>query len=133
MLNLIVIALYIGAMLGIGWYAKRRTRNEEEFLVAGRRLGPFLYAGTMAAVAFGRPLRWAPPSAPPPGSDADAAARAKAQAAVAASNDPGRLRLLLARKAQRHRHGGQRRQGLPEQAALDDQPLTGPRSQAPSG
>lgn len=53
MLNLIVIALYIGAMLGIGWYAKRRTRNEEEFLVAGRRLGPFLYAGTMAAVVLG--------------------------------------------------------------------------------
>ena len=52
-MDLIVIALYIGAMLGIGWYAKRRTRNEEEFLVAGRRLGPFLYAGTMAAVVLG--------------------------------------------------------------------------------
>src|SRR5262245_50096609 len=53
MMDLIVIALYIGAMLGIGWYGKRRTRNEEEFLVAGRRLGPFLYAGTMAAVVLG--------------------------------------------------------------------------------
>ncbi len=52
-MDLIVIALYIGAMLGIGWYAKRRTRNEEEFLVAGRRLGPLLYAGTMAAVVLG--------------------------------------------------------------------------------
>src|SRR3954465_3043976 len=52
-MNLVVIALYIGAMLGIGWYAKRRTQNDEEFLVAGRRLGPFLYAGTMAAVVLG--------------------------------------------------------------------------------
>jgi SSS family solute:Na+ symporter len=52
-MDLVVIALYIGAMLGIGWYAKRRTKNEEEFLVAGRRLGPFLYAGTMAAVVLG--------------------------------------------------------------------------------
>lgn len=52
-MDLIVIAIYIGAMLGIGWYAKRRTRNEEEFLVAGRRLGPFMYAGTMAAVVLG--------------------------------------------------------------------------------
>jgi SSS family solute:Na+ symporter len=52
-MNLIVIALYIGAMIAIGWYAKRRVKSETEFLVAGRRLGPFLYAGTMAAVVLG--------------------------------------------------------------------------------
>jgi SSS family solute:Na+ symporter len=52
-MNLTVIALYIGAMIAIGWYAKRRVRNETEFLVAGRRLGPLLYAGTMAAVVLG--------------------------------------------------------------------------------
>ena len=52
-MNLVVIALYIGAMLGIGWYAKRRAKSEADFLVAGRRLGPFLYAGTMAAVVLG--------------------------------------------------------------------------------
>src|SRR6201991_1120886 len=52
-MDLIVIVLYIGAMLGIGWYAKRRATNEEDFLVAGRRLGPMLYTGTMAAVVLG--------------------------------------------------------------------------------
>ena len=52
-MDLAVIALYIGAMLGIGWYAKRRAKSEADFLVAGRRLGPFLYAGTMAAVVLG--------------------------------------------------------------------------------
>jgi len=52
-MNLVVIALYIAAMLGIGVYARRRAKNEEEFLVAGRRLGPMLYAGTMAAVVLG--------------------------------------------------------------------------------
>src|SRR6185312_11346981 len=52
-MNLVVIALYIGAMLGIGVYARRRAKSEEEFLVAGRRLGPMLYAGTMAAVVLG--------------------------------------------------------------------------------
>ena len=43
----------MGTMLAIGWYAKRRATNEEDFLVAGRRLGPLLYAGTMAAVVLG--------------------------------------------------------------------------------
>ena len=52
-MDLVVIALYMLAMLGVGWYAKRRARNEEDFLVAGRRLGPLLYAGTMAAVVLG--------------------------------------------------------------------------------
>jgi SSS family solute:Na+ symporter len=52
-MNLIVIAIYIGAMIGIGWYAKRRVKSETEFLVAGRRLGPLLYAGTMSAIVLG--------------------------------------------------------------------------------
>ena len=52
-MDLIVIAIYMLSMLGIAWYSKRRARSEEEFLVAGRRLGPFLYAGTMAAIVLG--------------------------------------------------------------------------------
>lgn len=52
-MDLVVIALYLGTMLAIGWYARRRATNEEDFLVAGRRLGPLLYAGTMAAVVLG--------------------------------------------------------------------------------
>lgn len=52
-MDLIVIAIYMGAMLGIGWYSKRRAQTESDFLVAGRRLGPMLYAGTMAALVMG--------------------------------------------------------------------------------
>lgn len=52
-MDFIVIAIYMAAMLGIGWYAKRRAQTESDFLVAGRRLGPTLYAGTMAAVVMG--------------------------------------------------------------------------------
>ncbi len=52
-MDLVVIALYIGAMIGIGFYAKTRATTESDFLVAGRRLGPLLYSGTMAAVVLG--------------------------------------------------------------------------------
>lgn len=48
-----VIAIYMLGMIGIGWYAKRRAQTEADFLVAGRRLGPALYAGTMAALVMG--------------------------------------------------------------------------------
>jgi solute:Na+ symporter, SSS family len=53
MLDFVVIALYILGMIGIGLWATKRSKNEEDFLVAGRRLGPTLYAGTMAAVVLG--------------------------------------------------------------------------------
>ena len=52
-MDLIVIAVYIGAMIGIGFYAKGKAKSESDFLVAGRRLGPVLYSGTMAAVVIG--------------------------------------------------------------------------------
>src|SRR6478609_1295489 len=52
-MDLVVIAVYIGAMIGIGFYAKGRAKSESDFLVAGGRLGPMLYAGTMAAVVLG--------------------------------------------------------------------------------
>jgi SSS family solute:Na+ symporter len=39
--------------LAFGWWGKFRTKNNSDFLVAGRRLGPFLYTGTMAAVVLG--------------------------------------------------------------------------------
>ena len=41
-MDLVVIAVYIGAMIGIGFYAKGRAKSESDFLVAGRRLGPLL-------------------------------------------------------------------------------------------
>ena len=52
-MNFAVIALYMAVMIGVGWYAKRRAKSEADFLVAGRRLGPMLYAGTMAALVMG--------------------------------------------------------------------------------
>jgi SSS family solute:Na+ symporter len=52
-MDFVVIALYMLAMVGVGWWAKRRAKSEADFLVAGRRLGPTLYAGTMAALVMG--------------------------------------------------------------------------------
>lgn len=52
-MDLLVITLYMAGMIGIGWYAKLRARTQSEFLVAGRRLGPMFYAGTLAALVMG--------------------------------------------------------------------------------
>lgn len=52
-LNIAIVVLYLVAMLAFGWWGKSRTKNNSDYLVAGRRLGPFLYTGTMAAVVLG--------------------------------------------------------------------------------
>ncbi|RYE74995.1 MAG: sodium:solute symporter, partial [Myxococcales bacterium] len=52
-LDLLVIALYMLGMIGIGFWAKSRARTQSDFLVAGRRLGPLFYAGTLAALVMG--------------------------------------------------------------------------------
>ncbi|MHA7264245.1 sodium:solute symporter family protein [Arthrobacter sp. TMN-37] len=52
-LNAAIVVVYLVAMLGFGWWGKSRTRNASDYLVAGRRLGPLLYTGTMAAVVLG--------------------------------------------------------------------------------
>lgn len=52
-MDLLVIALYMAGMIGIGWYAKARAKTQADFLVAGRRLGPVFYAGTLAALVMG--------------------------------------------------------------------------------
>ncbi|MET4589649.1 sodium:solute symporter [Arthrobacter sp. 754] len=52
-INIAIVVVYLIAMLAFGWWGKSRTRNNSDFLVAGRRLGPFLYTGTMAAVVLG--------------------------------------------------------------------------------
>jgi SSS family solute:Na+ symporter len=49
----VVIALYIAAMVGIGWFGLRLARTKSDYLVAGRRLGGFMYSGTMSAVVLG--------------------------------------------------------------------------------
>lgn len=48
-----VIVVYLAGMLAMGWWGMRRARSKAEFLVAGRRLGPGMYSGTMAAIVLG--------------------------------------------------------------------------------
>jgi SSS family solute:Na+ symporter len=48
-----IVVAYLVAMIAFGFWGKRRARTEADFLVAGRRLGPLLYAGTMSALVLG--------------------------------------------------------------------------------
>ena len=48
-----VIVVYLAGMLAMGWWGMRRAKSKSEFLVAGRRLGPVMYSGTMAAIVLG--------------------------------------------------------------------------------
>ena len=50
---LVIVAIYLTGMLLIGWYASRRIRANDDFMVAGRRLGPVMMAGTLAATEVG--------------------------------------------------------------------------------
>ncbi|CAE6909881.1 MULTISPECIES: sodium:solute symporter [Pseudomonas] len=52
-LDIVVILLYVAAMLGLGFYGMRRAKTREDYLVAGRNLGPGFYMGTMAATVLG--------------------------------------------------------------------------------
>lgn len=52
-LDIVVILAYIAVMLGFGYIGYKRARNTDEYLVAGRRLGPLFYVGTLAAVVLG--------------------------------------------------------------------------------
>ena len=55
-MNTIVVCIvlaYLGIMLLIGWIASKQISSNEDFLVAGRRLGPVLMAGTLAATEIG--------------------------------------------------------------------------------
>lgn len=50
---IIIVAVYLIAMLLIGWYSYTKISSNEDFMVAGRRLGPVLMAGTLAATEIG--------------------------------------------------------------------------------
>lgn len=52
-LDILVVAIYIVGMLLLGWLGMRRASSREEYLVAGRNLGPAFYMGTMAATVLG--------------------------------------------------------------------------------
>ncbi|MCY1278082.1 Sodium/glucose cotransporter [compost metagenome] len=45
--------VYVLAMAGLGWWGMRKAKTQDDFLVAGRRLGPGLYLGTLSAVVLG--------------------------------------------------------------------------------
>src|SRR5215216_412212 len=53
LLDYLVIALYFAVMIGAGYWGLRRARSAEDYLVAGRRLGLFMYVGTLSAVVLG--------------------------------------------------------------------------------
>ncbi len=52
-LDLIVVLLYATGMIALGWYGMRRAKTRDDYLVAGRNLGPGFYLGTMAATVLG--------------------------------------------------------------------------------
>src|SRR6478735_12255364 len=52
-MDVAVVIVYILAMVAFGFWGKRKATTQSDFLVAGRRLGPFLYSGTMAAIVLG--------------------------------------------------------------------------------
>lgn len=49
----VIVVIYLLAMLFIGWYSSTKITSNTDFMVAGRRLGPFLMAGTLAATEIG--------------------------------------------------------------------------------
>lgn len=52
-LDLIVVLLYATGMIALGCYGMRRAKTRDDYLVAGRNLGPGFYLGTMAATVLG--------------------------------------------------------------------------------
>ena len=49
----IIVIVYLLFMLWIGWYSSTKISTNTDFMVAGRRLGPLLMAGTLAATEIG--------------------------------------------------------------------------------
>lgn len=48
-----IVIIYLICMLLIGYLSSTKIKSNEDFMVAGRRLGPFLMAGTLAATEIG--------------------------------------------------------------------------------
>lgn len=49
----IIILVYMLGMIGIGFYAKTKIKDSSDYHLAGRRLGPVMLAGTLAATEIG--------------------------------------------------------------------------------
>jgi len=52
-LDLLVVMIYMGVIVAAGFWARRRATTQDQFLVAGRSVGPWLYSGTLAAIVLG--------------------------------------------------------------------------------
>ena len=52
-LDILVVLIYAAGMIALGWYGMRRAKTRDDYLVAGRNLGPGFYLGTMAATVLG--------------------------------------------------------------------------------
>ena len=52
-LDLWVVSAYLLGILIVGIWAQSKATTQEDFLVAGRSVGPLLYSGTLAAVILG--------------------------------------------------------------------------------
>ncbi|RLP81309.1 sodium:solute symporter [Mycetocola lacteus] len=52
-LDYIVIAVYMIVILGVGYWGLRRSKTKSDYLVAGRRLGTFMYSGALSAIVLG--------------------------------------------------------------------------------
>jgi SSS family solute:Na+ symporter len=52
-LDLLIVIAYMLGIVAVGFWARRRVTSQDEFLVAGRSVGPWLYSGTLAAVVIG--------------------------------------------------------------------------------
>lgn len=52
-MDIAIIVVYLVAMVVVGLWAARRASSTEDYRVAGRRLGPLFYTGTMSAVVLG--------------------------------------------------------------------------------
>lgn len=48
-----IVVIYLAGMVAIGYWASKKIKNNEDFLVAGRKMGPWLLAGSLAATEVG--------------------------------------------------------------------------------
>src|SRR6204780_778750 len=51
--DLFVVVAYMAVILAAGFWARLKATTQDEFLVAGRSVGPWLYSGTLAAIVLG--------------------------------------------------------------------------------
>src|SRR5580698_5915908 len=52
-IDLLVVIVYMIGILAAGFWARLKATNQDQFLVAGRSVGPWLYSGTLAAIVLG--------------------------------------------------------------------------------